>query len=313
MKYSNKIIGAGCFALTADSITMPALLWGLLGVTAFSLTLPATKMAVASIDGFIVGLGRAVVAAACAGILLKWTGQSLPRRALRPRLALVAAGVVIGFPLLSALAMQTVPSSHGAIVVGLLPAATALMGVLRGHERPSAGFFLAATLGLVAILSFCATSGLGRVHTADVLLFSAVLLAALGYSEGALLAREIGSWQVISWALVLSAPVLAPVVATRVFMVGWAPSAASLAGFAYVSFVSMFLGFFAWYRGLASGGIARVGQLQLVQPVMTLGWSHLFLGESVTGLQSVTAGVVLLSVWAALRLRVRSQTPHGLS
>jgi drug/metabolite transporter (DMT)-like permease len=211
----------------------------------------------------------------------------------------------VGFPLFTALALRSVPASHGAIVVGLLPAATALMGVIRGRERPSFAFWIAATVGLVAILMFCAASGMGKLHLADGFLLLAVLLAALGYAEGALLSREIGSWQTICWALVFSAPVLAPVVFGRLLVIGFAPSPGSLAGFAYLSLVSMFLGFFAWYRGLALGGIARVGQLQLAQPVMTLGWSHLLLGESVSLLQMATAAAVLVSVWAALRLRAR--------
>jgi drug/metabolite transporter (DMT)-like permease len=284
--------------------TASALQWGLLGVTAFSVTLPATKMAVATIDGLVVGLGRALAAAACALLLLHWRRAPVPRRALWPRLAVVVLGVVVGFPLCSALALRAVPATHGAIVVGLLPAATALMGVIRGHERPSFGFWVAAAVGLTAILLFCTAGEIDGFRMADALLLLAVLLAALGYAEGALLAREIGAWQVICWALVFSAPVVAPIVVGRILIVGWMPSAASLAGFAYVSFVSMFLGFFAWYRGLAKGGIARIGQLQLVQPVMTLGWSHLLLGESISGLQIATAGVVLASVWAALRLRV---------
>jgi drug/metabolite transporter (DMT)-like permease len=239
-------------------------------------------------------------------VLLRWHRVPIPRRALWPRLGLVVLGVVVGFPLCSALALQAVPASHGAVVVGLLPAATALMGVFRGHERPAFGFWIAAATGLAAILFFFTVGGIGGFGLADTLLLLAVLLAALGYAEGALLAREIGAWQTICWALVFSAPILAPIVAGRIFSIGWVPSATSLAGFAYVSFVSMFLGFFAWYRGLASGGIARIGQLQLAQPVMTLGWSHLLLGESISGLQIATAAVVLVSVWAALRFRVRT-------
>jgi drug/metabolite transporter (DMT)-like permease len=287
----------------APSNASSAMIWGFLGVAAFSLTLPATKVAVTTMDGLVVGLGRSLVAAACALLLLIWCRVPVPRRGLWPRLGLIVIGVIVGFPLFTALALRRVPSSHGAIVVGLLPAATALMGVIRGRERPSFAFWIATTVGLVAILTFCAASGMGRLHLADGFLLIAVLLAALGYAEGALLSREIGSWQTICWALVFSAPVVAPVVFGRILAVGCAPSVVSLVGFAYLSFVSMFLGFFAWYRGLALGGIARVGQLQLAQPVMTLGWGHMLLGESITALQIATAGAVLVSVWASLRLR----------
>jgi drug/metabolite transporter (DMT)-like permease len=279
------------------------LFWGILGVAAFSLTLPATKLAVITMDGLVVGLGRSLVAAACALVLLIWYRVPVPRRSLWPRLGLIVIGVIVGFPLFTALALRRVPSSHGAIVVGLLPAATALMGVIRGRERPSFAFWIATTAGLVAILMFCAASGMGRLQLADGFLLLAVVLAALGYAEGALLSREIGSWQTICWALVFSAPVVAPVVFGRILAVGCAPSVMSLVGFAYLSFVSMFLGFFAWYRGLALGGIARVGQLQLAQPVMTLGWGYMLLGESINALQIATAVAVLISVWASLRLR----------
>jgi drug/metabolite transporter (DMT)-like permease len=287
----------------APSNPSSALTWGFLGVAAFSLTLPATKVAVTTMDGLVVGLGRSLVAAACALLLLVWYRVPVPRRSSWPRLGLIVMGVIVGFPLFTALALRSVPSSHGAIVVGLLPTATALMGVIRGRERPSFAFWMAATVGFVAILMFCAASGMGKLHLADGFLLLAVVLAALGYAEGALLAREIGSWQTICWALVFSAPVLAPVVFGRLLAVGCAPSGVSLIGFAYLSFVSMFLGFFAWYRGLALGGIARVGQLQLAQPVMTLGWGHLLLGESISALQITTATAVLVSVWASLRLR----------
>jgi len=303
MKNNDNAIASRPIALPTPSI---ALLWGLLGVSAFSLTLPATKLAVMTMDGLVVGLGRSLVAAACALVLLIWYRAPLPRRSLWPRLGLIVIGVIFGFPLFTALALRHVPSSHGAIVVGLLPAATALMGVIRGRERPSFAFWIATTVGLVAILMFCAASGMGRLHLADGFLLVAVLLAALGYAEGALLSRELGSWQTICWALVFSAPVVAPVVFGRILAVGCAPSIVSLAGFAYLSFVSMFLGFFAWYRGLALGGIAQVGQLQLAQPVMTLGWGYLLLGESITALQIATAGVVLVSVGASVRLRAKS-------
>src|SRR5271165_3272015 len=205
MRFNDNAIAANPIARPALS---EALIWGSLGVAAFSLTLPATKIAVTTIDGLIVGLGRSLVAAACALPLLIGYRVPVPRRNSWPRLGLIVMGVIVGFPLCTALALRSVPSSHGAIVVGLLPAATALMGVIRGRERPSSTFWIAATVGLIAILMFCAASGMGTLRTADGFLFLAVLLAALGYAEGALLAREIGSWQTICWALVFGAPIL---------------------------------------------------------------------------------------------------------
>jgi drug/metabolite transporter (DMT)-like permease len=309
MQTNDNVIVAEAKALPSQALTgWNGLLWGAIGVLAFSLTLPATKIAVRSIDGEIVGLGRAVVAAACALLLLLARRQPVPARRLWLRLAITAAGVVLGFPLLSALALQSVPSSHAAMVVGLLPAASAILAVMRAGERPSAAFWIASAVGLAAVLVFCSLRSLGTWQGADLLLLGAVLSAAVGYTEGALLARELGAWQVICWALVLSAPLITPVVCMRVYAVGWAPTAASAAGFAYVSVVSMFLGFFAWYRGLAIGGIARVGQLQLMQPVLTLLWSHLLLAETVTSLHVATASVVLGSVWAALQARAADRS-----
>ncbi len=282
-------------------------LWGLLGVLAFSLTLPATRLAVADLDSWAVGLGRAVVAGALAVLLLALRRQPLPPRALWPRLAVVASGVVVGFPMFSALALVAVPANHGAVIVGLLPAATAVMAVLRSGERPSFGFWMACLGGVAAVLAFAAMQGAGRPQPADGLILVAVLLGALGYAEGGALARRLGGWQVICWALVLALPVLVPVVALRAARfgivlhggVGWA----AWAGFGYVSVVSMFLGFFAWYRGLALGGIARVGQVQLLQPLLTLGWSALLLGESVTPATVAAAAAVLGAVAAGQRLR----------
>jgi len=217
--------------------------------------------------------------------------------------------------LLSAIALRSVPSSHAAIVVGLLPAANALTAVWRARERPSPGFWIASVVGFAAIVVFCATHGLGSLQGADLLLLGAVLAAAVGYTEGALLARELGAWQVICWALVLSAPLFAPFVGARLWAVGFNPSAQSLGGFAYVSLISMFLGFFAWYRGLALGGIARIGQLQLMQPILTLLWSHWLLAEAITLMHLITAAVVLISVSSALRLRSQRRSdvfrPHA--
>ncbi len=278
--------------------------WGALGRVAFSLTLPATRVAVGQIDGAVVGLGRAVVAAILAAAVLVVTRQPVPRRALWPRLAVVSLGVVLGFPLFSALALTMVPASHGAIVIGLMPAATAVMAVLRSGERPSLAFWGSSLLGLVAVLAFAASVGAGRPQLADGYFLLAVALCALGYAEGAALSRELGSWQVICWALVLAVPFLAPVVALRIAAHGLHAGPAAWAGFAYVSVVSQFLGFFAWYRGLAEGGVARVAQLQLVQPVLTLVWSAFLLHERFSWPTIVAAGAVLGSVVLTQRTRV---------
>jgi drug/metabolite transporter (DMT)-like permease len=218
---------------------------------------------------------------------------------------------VAGFPLLSAWALTAMPASHGAVVAGLLPAATAVMAALRAGERPSRGFWLAARLGLAAVLAFGAAQGAGRPQRADALILGAVVLGALGYAEGGALARTLGGWQVISWALVLAVPFLLPVVAWRVAATGLHASGAAWLGFAYVSLISMYAAFFAWYRALAQGGVAQIGQIQLAQPVLTMLWSALLLGERVSGAMALAAAAVLASVALTQRARVTTKPSAG--
>jgi drug/metabolite transporter (DMT)-like permease len=281
------------------------LLWGFVGVLAFSLTLPLTRIAVGGLSPLFIGAGRAVIAALLAALVLGITRQRRPRGSQWWRLTLVAAGVVAGFPLLTSYALTTASASHGAVVIALLPAATAVFAVLRGHERPPLPFWVFAALGAIAAVAFASlqADGFGPPVWTDLLFFAAVIAAALGYSEGALLSRELGSWQTISWALVLAAPVMA--VLTVVAWVVQPPDASGIewASFAYLAAVSMFLGFFAWYRGLAIGPVARVSQVQLVQPVMTLAWAALLLGEELT-LPLLLGGLVVI-LCAALAVRVR--------
>src|SRR5688572_9987548 len=259
---------------TNVSMRKRGLAWGLVGVAAFSVTLPATRVAVASLDPVFVGLGRAVVAAGCAALVLAATRSPRPPRALWHRLAIVAAGVIVGFPMLTAWAMQHVPASHGAVVIGLLPLATAGAGAWLAHERPPRRFWIFAVAGSLVVIGFAAWKGGGALHAADLLLLGAVASAAIGYAEGARLTRLIGGWQVISWALLLAAPIVAIPAWLAVGDVRAVPWQA-WAGFAYVSVVSMYVGFFAWYKGLALGGIASVGQVQLLQPFMTIAFSAL--------------------------------------
>jgi drug/metabolite transporter (DMT)-like permease len=281
---------------TAAARRRAGFLYGLLGVAAFSLTLPATRVAVVGLDPVFVGLGRAVVAALLAAIVLLVTRAPFPGRRLLPRLAIVAGGVVVGFPLLSAWAMVHVPAAHGAVVIGLLPLATALAGAWLAHERPTRRFWASAVVGSAVVVGFALWQGGGAPHPADALLVLAVAAAAVGYAEGGRLARTLGGWQVISWALVLSAPLLA--VPTWWVSDGRLATAstASWAGFAYVGVVSMFLGFFAWYRGLALGGIGAVGQVQLLQPFLTIFASAWLLGERIDAATLVAAALVIASI-----------------
>jgi drug/metabolite transporter (DMT)-like permease len=272
------------------------LMYGFLGVLTFSLTLPATRLAVADLDATVVGLGRGLVAAILSAALLKITRQPLPARRHLPSLLTIAAGVIIGFPLLSAWAMRWLPASHGAIVLGLLPLATAIAGVFRAGDRPSSAFWLCSSVGSAVVVCFAIIMGGGHLQIADFALLGAVAAAAIGYAEGGRLSRELGGWQVICWALVLSAPILAVPVGLTVAQHGLHASLASWLGFGYVSVFSMFLGFFAWYHGLAIGGVARVGQIQLLQPFLTLVASALWLHEPLTWLTVVTAIIVVTVV-----------------
>jgi drug/metabolite transporter (DMT)-like permease len=210
----------------------------------------------------------------------------------------VTAGVVIGFPLLSAIAMKDAAASHGAVITGLLPLSTALCGAWRAGERPSQGFWLFACLGSGLVVIFALIAGGGSIRLADLALLGAVGSAALGYAEGAILARRFGSWQVICWSLILSVPVLLPIVLQHLPANFVSISVNAVLAFLYVSVFSMFLGFFAWYRGLALGGIARIGQLQLIQPFMTILASFILLGEHLSietiGFAAAVIGCVLL-------------------
>jgi drug/metabolite transporter (DMT)-like permease len=283
-----------------------AALLGFLGVLGFSLTLPVTRAAVDDLDATFVGLGRAVVAAALAGLLLAVLREPLPRdRRTVARLGVVAIGVVLGFPLLTALALRDLPASHAAVIAGVLPAATAVAAVLRGGERPSPAFWAASAAGLVSVLVFAAAQGAGLPRLGDILVLVAVALCALAYAEGGSLARVHGGWRVIAWALLLALPVTLPATAMAMAGGGLADaSAGAWAGFAYVSVVSMFLAFFPWYAGLARGGIAKIGQIQLAQPVLTLGWSAALLGEHIGAATVAAAAAVLASVALTQRTRV---------
>lgn len=289
---------------------------GALGVLGFSVTLPATRIAVADLDPWLVSFGRAAVAGVLALAYLYGTNAPRPTHAQLRRLGLVVLGIVVGFPTFTSLALVSTTSSHGAVVIACLPMATAVFAVLRDGERPPAMFWLASVTGMVAVLGFIAASGglSGGVSLADVFLLVAVVLAGLGYVEGGALARELGGGTTIALALVLSLPVTAPVTLALLTTssLGDVGTSAWLA-FGYVSLVSMFLGFFAWYAGLARGGVARVGQVQLAQPVLTLGWSVLLLGERVGLLTVLTALAVVACVVWTQRARSYAAPSTGVS
>jgi drug/metabolite transporter (DMT)-like permease len=289
---------------------VPVLL-GLLGVLGFSFTLPVTRVAVDGLDPVFVGLGRAAVAAIPAAALLALWGERLPDRATRRRLALVALGVVFGFPLLSALALRDLTAAHSAVIVGLLPAATAVMAVARAGERPSPGFWAASVAGLAAVLAFAASQGAG-IGGGDLLVLGAVVLGAIGYAEGGALARDMGGSRVICWALVLSLPLTLPIGIGAGLADGLHAPADDWLGFAYVAMISQFLAFFAWYAALARGGVAKIGQVQLVQPLLTLAWAALLLGEHIGPATLIASVAVVASVVATQRTRVVREQPRTL-
>jgi drug/metabolite transporter (DMT)-like permease len=286
----------------------PGVALGALGILGFSFSLPATRLAVADLDPWLIAFGRATVAALLAVVYLRATRAPRPTIHQARSLAIVALGVVVGFPLFTSLALQAETAAHGAVVIAFLPAATAVAAVVRAGERPSRRFWLASAAGLVTVLAFIAATTGEELTTAgpqpaDLFLLVATVLCAIGYAEGGALSRTLGAAPTICWALVLSAPVTAAVAATAAVTTGLHAGPTAWLGFAYVSVVSMFLGFFAWYAGLARGGVARVGQVQLAQPVLTLVWSALLLGEQVTALTVATALLVLASVAVTQRAR----------
>ena len=270
--------------------TTKGLLYGMAGIAAFSITLPATKFAIAELDPTLVGLGRAGLAAIAAAILLLLTRQSIPSRRHFGSLLVVVFGVIIGFPWLSSQALRELPASHSAVFVGVLPLLTTLVGMVRAGERPSNAFWLMSVLGSVLVIFFAVVSGANETHKADLIMLLAVVFAAFGYAEGARLARIIGGWQVISWALLLSVPFLLLPLFEAVVQYGAKASLTAWLSFIYLGLVSQLLAFFAWYHGLAMAGIARVSQLQLLQPFLAIFVSSLWLGEKVSG---VTIGFAL--------------------
>ena len=272
---------------------------GFIGVVIFSGSLPATRVAVLELDPVFLTVARATIAGTLALCLLVLLKSKRPERSQLYPLLIVAMGVVVGFPLLTALALQHVTSAHSIVFLGMLPLATAVFGVLRGGEHPQPAFWFFSVLGCGLVVAFAMTQGLTASPTGDILMLLAVIVCGLGYAEGAKLARVLGGWQVISWALVLALPVMAPltwVLAPSSFVSIGTPA---WLGLGYVSFFSMFIGFIFWYRGLAQGGIAAVGQLQLLQPFFGLALAAMLLHETVSmGMFSVTGGVILCVIAA---------------
>lgn len=266
---------------------------GLLGVLIFSGSLPATRLAVLDLSPTFLTSARAAIAALLSTPFLVLLNHTRPNRSDLAALGVVAGGVVVGFPLLTALALQHISSARSIVFIGLLPLATAAFGFLRGGERPRPLFWLFSLLGSLTVVAFALSAGGAGSVRGDLLMIAAIVVCGLGYAEGARLSRRLGGWQVISWALALAAPVM-----LCVAVLSWPPSLrdigmAAWCGLAYVSLFSMLIGFVFWYRGLALGGIASVGQLQLLQPFFGLALASLILGEPVTWPMIAAAGLIV--------------------
>lgn len=272
---------------------------GLVGVVIFAGSLPATRLAVMDFDPMFLTAVRATLAALLGGMVLLILKQRLPTKTDLPSLFIVSLGVVVGFPLLSAWALQYVTSAHATVFLGILPLFTAIFAVWRGEARPPVLFWFFALLGSSFVAGYAALNSGQASLVGGLLMLGAVMACGLGYAEGGRLSRTLGGWQVISWALVLSLPMMLPMVwltwpesLVEVSITAWA-------GLIYVSLFSMFIGFVFWYRGLALGGIAAVGQLQLIQPFMALLLAALLLHEIVSmGMLISTLGAVVCVVGA---------------
>ena len=265
----------------------------MLGVIAFGLTLPFTRSLVPYMDPIFIGLGRAVVAALVSIVILLVMRVPRPRGKDWLRLLGVAAGVILGFPVLSAYAMQTVPASHGGVVLGILPLVTAIAATIVSGEKPSLGFWLVGLVGSGLVVAYSLYQGAGEFSFGDIALLGAVIAASFGYAIGGTLSKRLGGWQVICWALVISLPIICyPAWAMMPESHSDIPLNAWWA-FAYLALFSQLFGFFFWNQGLAIGGIARVSQCQLLQPFVTLLASAVIVGES---LDSITIGCAILVV-----------------
>lgn len=289
---------------TSASDATRGLLLGAAGVVMFALSIPMTRLAGGSdaapqLDPAFVAFGRAAVAGLLSVIYLALTGSRRPRGREWGLLAFTAAGVVFGWPLLLGYAVRHVDAVHASVVSGVLPLATAVIGALALRQRPSLGFWACALLGLALVVGFAAWRGAGGLEPADGLLLGAVVCASAGYVSGARLSASFSAEQVICWVLVISLPITVPLAAlTRPVE----PVAASAWwGFAYVSLVSMWIGFFAWYRGLALGGTLRVSQVQVLQPFLSMLFAAPLLGERLDAMTVVFAAAVLGVVWLGKR------------
>ncbi len=285
---------------------------GFIAVAIFSLTLPVTRLIVPFFDPLFIGLGRSVLAAVVALPILLIFKQAFPNRRQVSQLLLTALGVISGFPVLTAFAMQTVPAAHGSVVIGLLPLSTAIFAVIISHERPSLGFWIAALVGALLVIIYSLLQGGMRLHIGDLYLLAASILGGLGYAMGAKVAKQLGGWQVICWVNVLGFPFsflgmlwVMPESFTSIPISAWV-------GFVYLALASQLFGFFLWYKALVMGGTARVSQTQLIQAFLSILASIVLLGEKIDATTYFFAIAVVIAIAVTRKMQIHNtQTKTG--
>jgi len=291
-------------------------LWfGLLGVTIFAMTVSMTRLAVGpasdpQLPPVFVTAGRAAFAGMLSVLYLYFTRAPRVLRRHLPALFASALGTVVGFPLFLSLALRNVDAMHAAVVTGLMPLTTAIGAALYFRQRPSNGFWVCALIGSAMVVSFAAYQGSGSLSAADGLLLLAVLSTSVGYVAGARVAAELPAQQVICWVLVISLPFTVPTM-----LATWPVlpvRASAWGGFAYVTLFSMWLGFFAWYRGLALGGAVRVSQVQLVQPFLALLFAVPVLGEKLEATTVLFSLAVIAVVFVGKKMPTRSLSARNV-
>lgn len=282
----------------------PALLpyaYAFVGVLVFAFTLPMTRVAVHSFDPWLIGMARASIGGLCAALILLATRSRFPTAAEWRGIALSCTGVIVGWPVFSSIAMQSVPSSHGAVLSGLIPLATAIIGARRSGESLSRRFWLLSLLGAMLVLAYAFYIGEGALQVGDLWLALAVFMAGVGYAEGGRVARTLGGWRTICWCLTASLPLTVPASLWLALPMEQAPSAQATMALLYLALCSSLLGFFPWYKAMAMGGVARIGQVQLAQPFLTILISALWLGEQVDLLTWLSCVIIIVIIAASRR------------
>ena len=281
------------------------MLIGFMGILVFSLTLPVSKIAVLTFNPYFIAFGRAFLAGVVALGYLAYIRAPLPSKADVAKFIVIALGVVFGFPIFTTVAMKEGSSSHGAVILGMMPLATTVIGVIRFKERPSIGFWLVSLAGAGLVMTYALLKSSGSFTYIDGLLVLGGICACVGYVEGGELSRRINPRVVISWALVISLPINAVLAYFTFSSAYWNADALALSSFIYLSLFPMYLGFFFWYEGLAIGGIARVSQVQLIQPFCTLIAASVLLGDHLTLMNMVFAFLVVSTVILSKRMLVK--------